>query len=277
MSRSLVTWRTVSSTALSISASVVKRPMPNLKEHGVSGQRGAKVGLPLCQQASHCQDGNMPTFRKRVPHGRISIATHHRWQQRQRLHLERLGCRSHLRLVCAMSSSTPSALRTYDGSRLALVQALPLLTARSCSARAWRQHCWQTINAELPSPGLSALLAWAPCLIAAQLLDDDSGLNPLGQHSTAPRQYSHLLHPLLCITMHGGWASQHNALLMRLLVAQTLGQLCVSMLAFHQPQCKPQRDRSGRTSLCASRVHDASTFEAHDWGTTFLSPACQDP
>jgi hypothetical protein len=31
-----------------------------------------------------------------------------------------------------MSSSTPSARSTYEGSRLALVQALPLDTATSC-------------------------------------------------------------------------------------------------------------------------------------------------
>lgn len=35
-----------------------------------------------------------------------------------------------------MSSSTPSARSTYDGSRLALVHALPLDTATSC-ARQW--------------------------------------------------------------------------------------------------------------------------------------------
>ena len=35
--------------------------------------------------------------------------------------------------MCAISSSTPRARKTYEGSRLALVQALPLLTAKSCS------------------------------------------------------------------------------------------------------------------------------------------------
>ena len=49
MSRSLLTWRTVSSTALSISASVVKRPMPNLQDYGVLGQAQRGWG---CHSAS---------------------------------------------------------------------------------------------------------------------------------------------------------------------------------------------------------------------------------
>lgn len=52
MSRSLLTWRTVSSTALSISASVVKRPMPNLQKNGVSGQRGEQQAQLGCHSAS---------------------------------------------------------------------------------------------------------------------------------------------------------------------------------------------------------------------------------